>query len=156
VQKTSFNKKQLVKAVIIGLIFGVGPILLIDFLSEEFIASLSSQGISVNDILTQVAILGFLQSILLFIKSYFWSNQKVMFALSVLSRLYFLFITVQVLSLGDFNRYGYGRIVSEAGGIINSVTLDLRFFVYIMIFVTLLDIISSFFDMKENQIIHNN
>jgi hypothetical protein len=156
VQKTSFNKKQLVKAVIIGLIFGVGPILLIDFLSEEFIASLSSQGISVNDILTQVAILGFLQSGLLFIKSYFWSNQKVMFALSVLSRLYFLFITVQVLSLGDFSRYGYGRIVSEVGGIINSVTLDLRFFVYIMIFVTVLDIISSFFDMKENQILHTN
>lgn len=152
VQKMSFNKNQLFKAVMIGLLFGVGPMLLIDFLSEELITSLSSQGISIKAILTQIAILGFLQAGLLLIKSYFWSNQKVMFILSVLSRLYSLFITVQVLSLGDFSKYGYGRIVSEAGGAINSVILDLRFFVYTMIFVTLLQILNSYFEMTEEQI----
>ncbi len=143
------RKRSVVFAVLILVIFTILPLYAPSMMPQEYLRAFSSQGFDLVGLLSKVAFIGLVMSILVLLKGFFEKTSAIYLALSIVSTVFWLLIVFFALGVGKMENLGLTVISSEAGGVLNTLIFDIRLFAYLAIVITGLKIVHSILKFKE-------
>jgi len=143
------RKKSVAFAVLILVIFTILPLYGQSVIPQEYLIAFSSQGFNLVDLLSKIAFIGLVMSILILLKGFFEKTSAPYLALSIVSTVFWLLIVFFALGVGKMENLGLTVISSEAGGVLNTLILDLRLFACLAIVITGLKIVHSILKFRQ-------
>jgi len=143
------RKRSIMFAVLILVIFTILPLYSQSVIPQEYLRAFLSQGFNLVDLVSKIAFIGLVMSILILLKGFFEKTSVTYLALSIVSTVFWLLIVFFALGVGKMENLGLTVISSEAGGVSNAIIFDLRLFAYLATVITGLKIVHSILKFRQ-------
>lgn len=134
------------------IIFTASPLIILQMIPLEILDVLALQGFNLYDLLTKFALLGLIMSIFTLLKGFTEETSISHLLISLSSNIFWLVITFFGIGFGSIGSLGITEISSEIGGISNTITIDLRLFVYLTILTTFLKMVHSILNYNRGML----
>ena len=131
------------------IIFTVSPLIILQMIPLEILDVLTLQGVNLHDLFTKFALLGLTLSIFTLLKGFTEETSISHLLISLSSNIFWLVIAFFGIGFGSIGSLGITEISSQIGGISNTITIDLRLFVYLTILTTFLKMVHSILNYNK-------
>ena len=139
----------IVSAAITLLVFTILPLYAPSFIPSEVKDFVSSAGIDLDDFFNQMAILGLVTALITLARGFFEKSSPIYLTASIASSSMMFIFTLLTLGLGDIRSLGINKITIEVEGIVNTIVMDMRFFIQLAAVSVGLSVIHSFMEFID-------
>ena len=136
-------------AVVYLVVFVVLPLYAPSLIPPEFLSLLSESGFNLGTFTRQMAMIGIVVSVVTLVKGFIPPSSLLFLVAGIGSSLVMLAFTLITLGIGNIWSFGITIVKMEIPGGMNTVVLDLRFFVQLAVLISILQIIQAFLTFKD-------
>jgi hypothetical protein len=138
---------------LITLILFVGiPYMLPNYIPPDLLSQLELSGFDLAGFSSQVMMIGVVTAVITIIGGFVNPTSLIALLVKITQACFSLILIVVFLGAGDIMNLGYTQFDVVAEGVKNSITMDLRVFVFFSIFTIILRVIKVYFEWKEARI----
>ncbi len=141
-----------ISAVVYLVVFVVLPLYAPSLIPPEFLNLLSESGFNLGAFTQQMAMIGIVVSVITLVKGFVLPSSLLYLVAGTGLSLVMLAFTLITLGLGNIWSFGITVVKMEVPGGLNTVVLDLRFFVQLATLTSILQIIQAFLAFKDARI----
>jgi len=132
------------------------PLWIPSMVSHELMVTLTRGAIDLPSFLNGIAMVGIVIFALTLAKGFLSETSPAHLIVVAASNLNWLLFTFVVFGLGDISKFGVVTLSSQGGGSSNTVTFDLRLFVYLSVITVALKIGHSYLKFREARLTRIN
>lgn len=145
----SRRTSAVISAVMYLIVFVVLPLYAPSLVPIELEGILAASGFDLAAFTQQISMIGGVVAVVTLVKGFVEPSSPLYLAASLASSLVMLVFTLITLSLGDISGLGFTTVNMTIEGGVNTVVLDMRFFVQIAALTVGLQVINSILDFIE-------
>jgi len=147
------SKMGAVISALITLVLFVGiPYMLPNYIPPDLLSQLELSGFDLAGFSSQVMMIGVVTAVITIIGGFVNPTSIIALLVKITQACFSLILIVVFLGAGDIMNLGYTQFDFATEGVKNSITMDLRVFVFFSIFTIILRVIKVYFEWKEARI----
>jgi hypothetical protein len=141
-----------ISAAITLLLFVAAPYMLMRYITPDLVQTMAESGIELSSVLRQTMIIGGLTATLTLIGGFVSQTSMTYLIVAIAQNVFTLIFAIIILGVGNIAGLGITEFTVTMQQVTNTIRMDLRAFVYIILLTTCLRVLQIYLTWKEARI----